>query len=228
MDARGQLMAFAGAANKIEIWDTETKQQKYVLTANPVGVLAMRPDGKGVAWTINDGKQVQVHDFARRSTKTLWTFDHSVMGLAYSGDSSLLAAATERQVAVAENEKPLGEMPGLEPNQKIQGVVLSANGEHIAVAVDNTMLVWAARKPSQLPIVMRGHGSYIRAMAFRRQPSIAAGLLMSTGNQRTLVWSSTEALAQQVCNKTRGRPLSDKEWQRWVGAGVNQGGQCEQ
>lgn len=228
MDAKGQLMAFVGADNNIEIWDIDSKRRKEVLAASAVGVLAMRPDGKGVAWTGNDGKQVQVRDFAQRANKVLWNFDNPVTGLAYSGDSSLLAAATERQVMLAANEKPLGEMPGLEPNQKIQGVVLSADGDNIAVSVDNVMLVWAARKPSQLPIVMRGHGSYIRAMAFRRQPSVTSGLLLSTGNERTLVWSSTGALAEQVCAKTRGRPLSDKEWLRWVGAGVSQGPQCEQ
>ena len=223
LDSAGRLVAFVGRGGDIEIWDTVNNKRQQSIRATGVATLALRPDGRAVAWSGEDGK-VQVRE--NGVERIPWTFEGPVKALAYSGDGSLLAAATERRVSVVTSKGEPRDMPGLEPNQRIQGVALSAAGDQIAVAVEDTMLLWNARKPAQLPIVLRGHGSYIRAMAFRRHTTGAKGLLLSTGNERTLLWSSTEALAALVCEKTRGRPLSEQEWERWVGAGVGHEKAC--
>lgn len=217
LDSAGRLVAFVGRGGDIEIWDTVNNKRQRSIRTTGVATLALRPDGRAVAWSGEDGKVQVLENGAERVP---WTFEGPVKALAYSGDGSLLAAATERRVSVVTSKGEPRDMPGLEPNQRIQGVALSAAGDQIAVAVEDTMLLWNARKPAQLPIVLRGHGSYIRAMAFRRHTAGGKGLLLSAGNERTLLWSSTEALAALVCEKTRGRPLSKLEWERWVGAGV--------
>lgn len=223
MDSAGRLVAFVGRGGDIEIWDTQSDKQVQSIRTTGVATLALRPDGRAVAWSGEDGK-VQVRE--NGVERTPWTFEGPVKALAYSGNGSMLAAATERRVSVVGSSGEPRDMPGLEPNQRIQGVELSAPGDYIVVAVENIMLLWNARKPAQLPIVLRGHGSYIRAMAFRRSAADGKGLLLSTGNERTLLWNSTEALASLVCEKTQGRPLSPQEWERWVGAGVSQEKGC--
>jgi len=221
----GQLLAASSyGEDAVRLWNLRqpaAAPRAFTNDRSFVWSLAISPDG---AWLGSSGlgNAVWLRDLRRPDAEELTLSDQpgGVRAIAFSPDSTVLAAATDNgvvqlwQLAAAVSPPPPTLLRGHEG--AIQAMAFSPDGRLLASAGDDrTVRIWALDKPESAPMLLRNHTASITALAF----SPDGRTLASSDMDGTIVLTAVDSaeLADIIC-KTIWRNLTLAEWNNFVGA----------
>jgi len=151
----------------VRVWDLTAERQLYLLSGVSDGRMALSPDGRTMATSRADDRQMRVIDTASgRQTHALPDGLGGSAALAFSPDGALLVGANyDTDVRVWKTAS--GEL--VKKIEELQGAMFAAefspDGRYLFMAgLDETVYVWNA-KTFALERKLQGHGETISAMA---------------------------------------------------------------
>lgn len=93
-----------------------------------------------------------------------------------------------------------------------------------SASYDGTIQLWVMDKPGELPIVLKGNGSYIWDIAFTGDGRY---LIAGGNNGETRVWPTDASdMASELCGMLN-RNMTDDEWKRYIGTSVEFRNTCK-
>jgi WD40 repeat protein/serine/threonine protein kinase len=164
----GRHVASAGFAFIVRIWDPATGEKTELPTEHtwPIQGVAFSPDGRHLASASAD-TTVRVWDRTTQKQLRVLEPPHAarVAGLAFSRDGSLLALASwDRTVKIWDTATWKVEHDLPDPTGAVLCVAFG-NGRRLAWgSTDGTVKVWDG--PGTEPQALRGHRSWVQAVAF--------------------------------------------------------------
>ncbi len=231
----GQTLAWGSYDSRIRVSGlNESPLRPTSLAEHGPGVstIALSPDGKTLVSVSGNrfarlfrsvDHDVLVWDMDRLNADPdrLHGHESDVYCVAFSPDGKTLASGSaDRTVRLWDLQDIRDEqmiLTGL--GAEVSALAFSPNGETLAAATyaDGTIRLWNTRRIDDDPIVLEGDKDPVFSLAF----SPKGDLLASGGGSGTVrLWfTSTRALADEVCNKVR-RNLTRDEWRSFFGEGI--------
>jgi WD40 repeat protein len=156
--------------------------------------------------------------------RVLDDFADEVTSIAIAGDGRRMAVGSKdgavRIWDLESLDQPAYTPTG--PRFSVASVALSADGRFLAAGHRNGGLsVWDLNYPSS-PAELAGHDGYVYALAFSPE-----GWPLASGGADSIIrlWTSTDTLAQTVCDRV-GRNLDPEEWSQYIGAATQYEATC--
>lgn len=201
--SRGNVLASAGADQKIQLWHVAEEKPRLTLTASAgVRALAISPDGKLLA-SGGDDKNVQLWDTATgKPTTKLAAHTDWVLALAFSGDGKLLAsggydgtvrlwepASGKKIIDITAKPPPPPKTPA-GPANVVQSLAFSPDNKLLAVGGSDYQVHLFSVPDGKLVRSLPGHTSSVTGLQFH--PSGA--VLASCSKDRTIkLWNPANA-----------------------------------
>ena len=226
----GLLVSGGSEEPELRLWTSDGRAANpAVLHAGDQGVLAVaaHPRRAEVAWGGRDGK-VRRADLPSGLAMPLAVASLAaatpVQALAYSGSGALLAAAADDgRIRLWRSATPDALATVLEGHAGPVFALAFGQTDRPLVSGgrDGTLRLWDPTRPADPPIVLK-----VDAEVYAVVLDAAGGSVVSGDNKgRVLVWLGTAQLARSVCTLVR-RELSDAEWLRFAGSGVERAATC--
>ena len=157
--------------------------------------LTFSPDGRWIARSNAGG--LSLYDAETRETRWSVVWPGGVIALAFSADSSTLAALrSDNQVTIRDvaSGVRLQSFPVAEPDQKLPGVLaLSPNGDRLAVAdLDGTIALFQAREGRWLQNFTKGESSEYITPGVSRKYNISSMAFTHSGNELISIFLGKE------------------------------------
>lgn len=218
------LMTGSFLSSSVYLWDVRSNRPLATVDAvsKSINSVAWSPDGGTVALTGGDGK-VRLWDASRRRiTSTLAAHTDIAQSVTFTPDGKTLASSgRDGTVALwdAPTHRRLATLTG--HVGVVWSAVFSPDGKTLAtVADDRAVRLWDVETHQQLALYV-GHTGVVNSAQFSPNGNtlVTSSSDMTVRLWETSVFNDPAALTRKACT-IAGRPLTEKEWRRYVPGGV--------
>lgn len=224
LDPEGRWMA-AATDSALGVWNLETGAPLWPYQPLPslVVSMAVSPDGKVLATGLLDGSVTLWEPLTGKARSLERLHKRAVRALAFSPDSSRLAASSEEQILSLWETRSARRIWSLPNHSFVTALAFHTDGAVLASAsADSSITLWAVETGAELR-TLKSNADPIRALAINPQ-----GTLLATGSddQQIRIWKQspkgasgpawslrcdTESLRSGIVRGLAFRPGNDKQ-----------------